>query len=81
MRQTDIPMRVTYDHKQGYVYLTAPDESSASAHQVPLDENCGYEGRGEIILDFDKSWRLVGIDFGNANRSLPESILRKVKRA
>jgi uncharacterized protein YuzE len=45
-----------------------------------LDVTCGYEGRGEIVLDFDSDWRLLGIEFGNANLSLPESVLKRVKR-
>lgn len=79
MRDVDIPMQVTYDRKQGYVYLAGRDESRASAHQVLLDSTSGYEGRDQIVLDFDKQWRLIGIDFGDVNRSLPESVLSRVK--
>ena len=79
MREADIPMRVTYDKKQGYIYIAGPTDQRASAHQVRLDPPV-YNGRGEIILDFDEDWRLVGIDLGDANRSLPESVLQRVKR-
>jgi uncharacterized protein YuzE len=80
MRDVDIPMQVTYDQEQGYVYLAGRDESRTSAHQVPLDVTCGYEGPDQIVLDFDRQWRLVGIEFGDADRSLPESLLKRVKR-
>jgi hypothetical protein len=80
MRDVDIPMQVTYDKKQGYVFLAGRDQSRASAHQVPLDSGCGYEGSDQIVLDFDRNWRLIGIEFGDANRSLPESVLTRVKR-
>jgi hypothetical protein len=80
MRDVDIPMQMTYDKKQGYVYLAGRDESRASAHQVLLDGTCGYEGRDQIVLDFDRQWRLVSIEFGDATRSLPESVLKRLKR-
>ena len=73
-------MQVTYDKKQGYVYLAGRDDLRDSSHQVLLSSLCGYEGRDQIILDFDSHWRLVGIDLGDANRSLPESVLKRVKR-
>lgn len=71
MRETEIPMQVSYSKKQGYVYLAGRDDVRASAHQVRLDSSCGYEGRDMIILDFDEKWRLIGLDFLDANRSLP----------
>lgn len=80
MRDVDVPMQVTYDEEQGYVYLSRRDEQRASAHQVVLDASCGYEGNDQIVLDFDMHWRLVGIEFGDANGSLPGSVLKLVKR-
>lgn len=78
MRETDIPMQVTYSQKQGYVYLAGREDVRASAHQVRLDPPA-YQGRDMIVLDFDSSWRLIGIEFGDANRSLPASVLDRVK--
>ncbi|MHB8695408.1 MAG: hypothetical protein ACYDHH_29625 [Solirubrobacteraceae bacterium] len=79
MRETDVPMQVKYNKKHGYIHVAGRDDVRASAHQVRLDDSCGYSGRDMIILDFDKSWRLVGIEFLDANRSLPESVLNRVK--
>jgi hypothetical protein len=79
MRETKIPMQVTYSKKSGYVYIAGPEDVRASAHQVRLDPSCGYEGRDQVILDFDEKWRLIGIDLLDANRSLPESVLQRVK--
>jgi uncharacterized protein YuzE len=81
MRQAAIPLRVTYDRGAGYIYLTREDERGASAHQVLLDGECGYAGRDTIVLDFDRDWRLIGVEVLDADRSLPESLVRPVKRA
>lgn len=80
MREAQVPMQVTYDKKHGYVCLASGDYAEASAHQVRLDETCGYEGHNLIVLDLDERWRLIGIELLDANRSLPASILNQVKR-
>ena len=51
-----------------------------TAHQVPLDTPCGYDGDDQIVLDFVRDWRLIGIEVGDASRSLPESVMKRVKR-
>ena len=79
MSERSIPMRVTYDGGAGYVYLVRKGESSASAHQVALDRSCGYSGDDTVVLDFDADWRLVGIEVLDADRSLPRSVMNRVK--
>ncbi len=81
MRERAISVRVTYDSGAGYVYLTGEGDPEQSAHQVPLNEDCGYHGRDIVVLDFDAKWRLIGIEVLDADRSLPASLVRKVKGA
>jgi hypothetical protein len=81
MQQAAIPLRATYHGGAGYIYLTSDDEPSESAHQVQLDEDCGYAGRDTIVLDFDRDWRLIGVDVLDADHSLPKSLVSRVKRA
>jgi hypothetical protein len=81
MQEAAIPLRATYDKGAGYIYLTRDDDSSESAYQVPIDQDCGNEGRDIVLLDFDRDWRLIGIEVLDADRSLPKSLLSRVKRA
>jgi uncharacterized protein YuzE len=80
MLEKAIPLRVTYDDGSGYLYLTARDEPSTSAHTVPLDASRGYEGGDIVVLDFDAKWRLIGIEVKAADRSLPDSLLMRLKQ-
>jgi hypothetical protein len=81
MLEKAIPLRVSYDDGAGYLSLTREDESSASAHTVPLDASCGYEGGDIVVLDFDANWRLIGIEVQAADRSLPESLFRRLNQS
>jgi hypothetical protein len=33
------------------------------------------------VLDFDRDWRLIGVEVLDADHSLPESLVSRVKRA
>jgi uncharacterized protein YuzE len=65
-------MRVTYD-KEGdaaYIYLT-PIPPGAAVRQ----EHVTGEAKGELILDFDRVGRLLGIEVLGASRYLPPSVI------
>ena len=65
--------RVTYDKQvdAAYIYLREI-EGGGVAISHPVE---GYESAGEIILDFDREKRLVGIEVLGAKRALPPEVI------
>jgi hypothetical protein len=37
--------------------------------------------RDIVVLDFDANWRLIGIEVQAADRSLPESLVSRLKQS
>lgn len=66
-------MKITYDLSvnAAYIYLT-PNPPDGPYHSYPCDP---LEVGGEIILDFDISGRLVGIEVLDASRLLTKDLL------
>jgi len=68
-------MKITYDPEANAAYIQlvtriAPGEAS---EQVAEIETPG--GKGEIILDFDSSGQLLGIEVLNAQDVLPAEVI------
>ena len=71
-------MRVTYSTrgKAAYIYLKDIEPGEAVL-QHRVEES---HARGEIILDFDKKGRLIGIEVLDAMRGLPQGFLDSAER-
>ena len=68
-----VQVHATFDPEAdaAYIYLMPPVPGSA-AHSVPcVSENAA----GDVILDFDKGGRLIGIEILGASKALPKEIL------
>lgn len=68
-------MKITYDSEANAAYIQlvtriAPGEASEQVDEI---ETPG--GKGEIILDFDSSGRLLGIEVLNAQDVLPTEVI------
>jgi uncharacterized protein YuzE len=66
-------MKLTYDKDAdaAYIYLKHPVKHGEAARTVTMKEN--------IILDFDKSNKLIGVEILNASKMLDKSVLVKEK--
>lgn len=67
-----VPLRLTWDGEvdAGYLYLTEIGKGEAVTQRVienPVD------GLGDVILDFDRAGRLVGVEFLD-HRLLPPGV-------
>ena len=71
-------VKVTYDPAvdAAYIYLRHSGRGDA-AHTVPVEED---EAAGEVILDFDRDGRLIGIEVLGARRGLPEGFMDDADR-
>ncbi len=68
-------MRITYSRSvdAAYIYLVPSIHAGEVAHTYPCDPaTIGYM----INLDFDVSWRLLGIEVLDASKHLPQDILK-----
>lgn len=71
-------MRVTYDPfaNAAFIYLV-----EIGAGEVAESAPCESEtGVGEVIADFDKDGRLLGIEVLNARAVLPREVLDRAER-
>jgi uncharacterized protein YuzE len=75
-------MRVTYDGRANaaYVYL----QDSIAPGEASVTHACRTEGNGsapgvEIMLDFDVSGRLIGIEVLYASHGLPKELLDRAE--
>ena len=70
-------MRATYDPAAdaAYVYLCEIVPGEAVKQKI-----IGVGERGEIILDFDRKGRLLGIEILGASLISPEALLAEAKR-
>lgn len=71
-------MRVTYDATVDAAYIRLKDDApggSVVQHVVEAPES-----QGEIILDFDRDGRLLGIEVLGATRGLPPELLSRAER-
>jgi uncharacterized protein YuzE len=71
-------VRVTFERSSNSAYIYLKEQARGEAvrqHHVGEPRT-----RGEIVLDFDKKGRLIGIEVLGATRVLPEGILRKAER-
>jgi uncharacterized protein YuzE len=68
-------MKITYDSEANaaYIYLVTQIAPGEASEQVDEIETPG--GKGEIILDFDSSGRLLGIEVLNAKDVLPTEVI------
>ncbi len=66
-------MRVTFDRKANAAYIYLVDIGPGEAVK---QETTG----GPVILDFDRSGRLIGIEVLNASEFLPQEILDNAER-
>ncbi len=66
-------MRITYDKEAGaaYVYIKYPIQRGEASKTVEVKEN--------IILDFDRKGKLLGVEILNARKLLPSIVLRKAE--
>ena len=66
-------MKLEYDKKvdAGYIYLVDEIKEGESVKTIELDSN--------IILDFNKDGKLLGIEILNASNVLKKDILTKSK--
>lgn len=70
-------MRITYSKNAdaAYIYLTDIKKGG-----VAKTHPCEVPGiKGEIMLDFDKDGRLVGIEILDASNGLPASFLKSAE--
>jgi uncharacterized protein YuzE len=72
-------MRITYDPAVDAAYIYFVDEigSGGVARTYPCDP---IEVNGEINLDFDPDWHLLGIEVLDASKRLPVELLRSASR-
>jgi uncharacterized protein YuzE len=68
-------VRITYDPEAdaAYIYLVSRIDAGGVAESVPFEG--GYLSLGDIVLDFDKENRLLGIEILTASRLLPREVL------
>lgn len=68
-------MKFEYDKKAdaAYIYLKYPIEDGECKKTVELNEN--------IILDFDKSNKLIGVEILNASKILSKEIIEEAVHA
>ena len=68
----------TYDHEADAAYFTiAPRIRNGQAVRQDVHE---IEGAGEIVLDFDKKGRLLGVEVLGAQSLLKPGTLARAKR-
>jgi len=77
-------MYVTLDSQNKVAYIGfGPQKRGIVSDSVPLSDyadHAGVETLHDLILDFDKRGRLVGIEVMNAKRALPEPLIHEAKR-
>lgn len=66
-------MRLEYDPAQNRAYLHLA-EPAAVAARVPVEAEFPEE-KWHVTLDFDADERLVGVEFADARKRVPESLL------
>tara|TARA_Y100000310_G_C20437197_1_gene694307 strand:- start:209 stop:415 length:207 start_codon:yes stop_codon:yes gene_type:complete len=68
-------MKVSYDKEvdAAYIYLKYPIEKGESKKTIELNDN--------IILDFDKNKKLIGMEVLNASKVLSKKILEQPQAA
>lgn len=69
-------MKITYDPDANAAYIQLvdqirPGEASQQVHSIQTPG-----GKGEIILDFDTTGHLLGIEVLNAQEILPPQVVR-----
>ena len=71
-----VPIRVLFDPPVDWAYIYLRDiEPGGFARTVTVPEV-----PGDIILDFDREWRLIGIEVMPASRVLPTELLERAER-
>ncbi len=77
MHDSDVslPLRVTLDPNAdaAYAYLTDVPAGAAVTHRV-----VGVAARGDVVLDFDREGRLLGVELIGASSVLPVDLLNCV---
>ena len=77
-------MRVTLDaqHDNAYISFTDDPEAKASETVSLLEwaDEAGVETLHDLILDFDSSGRLIGVEVGRAQKALPADLIEKAHR-
>jgi uncharacterized protein YuzE len=77
-------MYVTLDAQTKMAYIGFnPQKRGIVAESVDLSDyadDAGVETLHDLILDFDKRGRLVGIEVMNAERALPESLIYEARK-
>ena len=68
-------MKLEYDKKvdAAYVYLKYPIKDGEAKNTIELNEN--------IILDFDKNKKLIGVEVLDASKVLSEEVLLSAQTA
>ncbi|MBI3412549.1 MAG: DUF2283 domain-containing protein [Candidatus Aenigmarchaeota archaeon] len=68
-------MRFRYDKEvdAGYIYIKYPIRSGEAKKTVTLSDN--------IILDFDKKDKLIGVEILNASKMMDRQVLRDAGKA
>ena len=68
--------RATYDPEvdAAYIYLAEHIRKGAAVRQ----EVVGIDGFGEVVLDFDSSNRLLGVEVVGAAALLPDLLLKRL---
>ena len=69
-------MRVTYDKSANavYIYVKAPIKAGEAVKQVVVDS------KDNIILDFDKKGKLLGVEVLDACETLSPELLRNAEQ-
>ena len=67
-------MRVTYDKEAdaAYIYIKYPIRRGEASKTIEVNEN--------ILLDFDKEGKLLGVEVLNARKLLSNRILREAEQ-
>jgi len=68
-------MKISYDKKvdSAYIYLKHPIEKGEAKKTIELNDN--------IILDFDKDKKLIGIEVLSASKVLSKKVLEQPQAA
>ena len=75
-------MRLTHDteHDLSYLHLRGSDDDVGTVTSVPVTPPNPGDLTDELVLDFDRDGRLVGIEFLRATRRLQPSVLADADR-
>ena len=72
------PVKVEFDRKANAAYIYLADVGPGEAVSQHVVDAPG--ARGMIVLDFDQTGRLIGIDVGGATSALPPEVLERAAR-